>query len=309
MKKIITVIICSLPLNIYGQNWNILLSNINKPDSIKIRQLIDEVTYKPDIVEFKIPSNATDSIKNIIEQKNDSLYKIKSSFIDKRVRAKNTLSENYLYLNNLNNFSGILITPLWREYKYDKNIRLILASLNLSKSQRDSLLNFSGSEILVKAKLGDSKAIKNLSQELDKAIISEDIDKMQKILVQLLFVNNKESINIFSATISSNKIFDYNYTKGDYSYHQRIALCYFSLSAMWMYNPYLKFFSPGYYQEYLKQNGIRKAFLEEFSVKDWEIYIQEANKRLAEIFDNKAKILVPFLVDGIYPIDPSDKIQ
>ena len=77
MKKIILIIICSLSINIYGQTDNILLSIINKSDSVKIRKLVYEATYKPDFVEFKIPSNATDSIKNIIEQKNDSLYKLK----------------------------------------------------------------------------------------------------------------------------------------------------------------------------------------------------------------------------------------
>lgn len=164
----------------------------------------------------------------------------------------------------IDKYSNDLIEPLSIDYIFNKRKMEVLALMQLPQKTRDSILNYEGAPLYIKARLGDSVAEIKIIREFDSLVsmnfnsdVVEKRSRLLKLAHQLMYIDSDKSINTLVKALETPLVDD----RKNGIVKSRFAEL---RSEYWRFNPY-EFINSPYYIRFLiglknKTNEMQKYF-------------------------------------------------
>lgn len=179
MKIFISILFLTISLSMIGQT--------GLSDSLKIQSKLDEKRLN-DIE--RLEQYVQDFLREFENGENPEF----NWFRD--------ISNGWGLYREIEKFSNDLIEPLSIDYIFNKRKMEVLALMQLPQKTRDSILNYEGTPLYIKARLGDSVAEIKIIREFDSLVSmnfnSDVIEKrasLIKLAQKLMYIDSDKSIN------------------------------------------------------------------------------------------------------------------
>ncbi len=179
MKIFISILFLTISLSLIGQT--------GLSDSLKIQSKLDEKRL------------------NDIERLEQYVQDFLSEFENGENPEFNWFRDiynNWGLHREIEKFSNDLIEPLSIDYIFNKRKMEVLALMQLPQKTRDSILNYEGTPLYIKARLGDSVAEIKIIREFDSLVsmnfnsdVIENRASLIKLAQKLMYIDSDKSIN------------------------------------------------------------------------------------------------------------------
>ena len=115
----------------------------------------------------------------------------------------------------IDKYSNDLIEPLSIDYIFNKRKMEVLALMQLPQKTRDSILNYEGAPLYIKARLGDSIAEMKIIREFDSLVVmnvNDDFRKkrlrLRQLAHELMYIDSDKSINTLVTALETPLVYD-----------------------------------------------------------------------------------------------------